>query len=155
MPVARGRRYLGAVVKFTVAGIPRQQGSKKAYVVKGRAVIVDDNKAPLKEWRSMVAGSARIARKGTTLEGPVKVAAAFVMPRGKSVTREWPSTVPDLDKLTRALLDALTIGGIYGDDRQVVHLDVIETYGDPAGVVVVVSPIGKHALAMWRARNER
>ncbi|MCR4339570.1 MAG: RusA family crossover junction endodeoxyribonuclease [Gemmatimonadaceae bacterium] len=36
---------------------------------------------------------------------------------------EWPTTKPDADKLTRALLDALT-GVAYVDDSQVVHLGI-------------------------------
>lgn len=139
---------------FAVAGAPVQQGSKSVF--RGRPV--DANSKTLKPWRNTVKGVAATAMQvqgATQFAGPLRVALRFSMPRGKTVTREWPETTPDLDKLTRAVLDALTDAHVFGDDKQVVALDVIETYSPVPGVEVVVSLIQPNALAMWRARNER
>ena len=49
-----------------------------------------------------------------------------------------PSMPPDLDKLIRAVLDALT-GIVYDDDSQVVSLTASKTFARFAGLDIVVS----------------
>jgi Holliday junction resolvase RusA-like endonuclease len=49
-----------------------------------------------------------------------------------------PAVRPDIDKLTRAVLDGLTDGGLISDDARVVRLMVDEVYGDRVGVDVTV-----------------
>ena len=52
-----------------------------------------------------------------------------------------PDRAPDLDKLVRAALDALT-GIVFGDDGQVCELYAHKLYGDgPGSLVVEVEPI--------------
>jgi len=51
-----------------------------------------------------------------------------------------PVVKPDVDKLARALLDALT-GVAYGDDAQVVEMHVCKTYGDDARTTVTVKAL--------------
>ncbi len=132
----------GAVVEvatFWVAGIPQPQGSKTAFVVKGRAVIVDKNPALLKPWRAAIAKAARDAfvSESVPIEGPVVVHAEFRFVRPKSVKREFPSVRPDVDKLARALLDGITdAGNVWGDDSQVVTLRGQKVYADEAGAWV-------------------
>lgn len=58
------------------------------------------------------------------MAGPVSVRLDFVMPRPKSAPRRFtPPAVkrPDIDKLSRAVLDALT-GICWHDDSQVIAL---------------------------------
>lgn len=136
-----------APVTFHVHGAPVQQGSTKGFVNKrsGRVQITHDNKAPLKSWRQDVAACA--AEAGVVqLEGPVRVEATFRFVRPASVTakkRPLPEVKPDLDKLARALLDALT-GIAYRDDAQVVALDVQKLYADQPGLSCTIG----HAVAM-------
>lgn len=118
-------------LEFVVFGVPIQQGSKKGFSRKGSTFvqIVDDNKATLKPWREHVRNVAETALAGR----PGFTRAAFVfldfhMPRGKTVKRARPSTKPDIDKLTRAILDALTDSGVLKDDGLVVSLRVDEWY---------------------------
>lgn len=47
---------------------------------------------------------------------------------GRRLTQ--PSVRPDLDKLCRAVLDALTDAGIWHDDSQVCSLSAIKVYAD-------------------------
>ncbi|KAK2701934.1 hypothetical protein QYM36_019435 [Artemia franciscana] len=126
---------------FDAVGKPEPQGSKTGFVRGGRAVIVDKNPAALKSWRAEVARAAEAAWcYGAPVDGPVRVRAVFVLPRGASVKRELPSVRPDLDKLARALLDGITDAGcVWGDDAQVVRLDVSKVYGDAPGAHVRVS----------------
>ena len=66
---------------FQVFGDPIPQGSKRAFVVKNRAVVVDDNKAPLRSWRSQIVDAARAELNGEAPDlGPVRVTPRFRTP---------------------------------------------------------------------------
>lgn len=130
-------------VAFFVAGTPIQQGSKRGFSRKGSTFvqIVDDNKDKLKPWRAEV---TRIAAASwldrPRFEDAVRVTAVFVLPRGKTVKREYPTVTPDLDKLVRALLDGIGDAKcIWGDDKQVTQIVTEKVYGAAPGVHVVIS----------------
>ena len=57
----------------------------------------------------------------------------FTMLRPKTVTRPEPSVAPDLDKLIRGVLDALT-AVVYRDDSQVTRITAQKVYGERPGV---------------------
>jgi Holliday junction resolvase RusA-like endonuclease len=59
-----------------------------------------------------------------SFSGPVYVGATFVFKRPKVTEFEFPTatTIGDLDKLVRCLLDAMTKAGVIEDDRFVVEL---------------------------------
>lgn len=109
-----------------VPGTPTPQGSAKAYIVKGRARVTGDNPKTM-PWRADVAAHVR-SEIGPTIaipEGPVVLTLSFVMPRRKAEPKRItpPHTrKPDLDKLSRAVMDALS-GLVYTDDAQVIALD--------------------------------
>ena len=58
----------------------------------------------------------------------------------KTVKRIYPFVRPDLDKLCRAVLDALT-GIAYKDDQQVVSLFATKSYGERAGVFILLTEL--------------
>jgi crossover junction endodeoxyribonuclease RusA len=106
-----------------IPGTPAPQGSKRHV---GGGVMIESSKA-LKPWRQDVrmalldAAAQPVAR----FEGPVLVRCIFVMPRPVSTPkRSTPPAVkkPDLDKLCRAVLDAVGSAGVWRDDSQVVRL---------------------------------
>jgi len=71
-------------------------------------------------------------------DGAVKVEAVFYLTRKRTVTRDLPTVPPDVDKLTRALLDACK--AVWGDDSQVVRLEVSKKYAvGESGVAVTIS----------------
>lgn len=122
-------------VSFFVPGIPRPQGSKD-HVGGGR--LVESSKG-LTEWRWRVGLAANQARNagagGALISGPVRATVVFVFPRpkilGSSPTPPMTSA-PDLDKLVRGVLDALT-GTLIVDDRFVTSLgDTAKRYAEPA-----------------------
>ena len=100
-----------APVRIRVNGTPVQQGSKNATVRGGKAVMYEAAAKKLTPWRTAVAKAARLQNPGhQPFVGPVIVEAVFSMPRPKSgegARRPYPSVAPDLDKLTRAIGDAL------------------------------------------------
>ena len=115
---------------FQVFGDPVPQGSKRAFVVKNRAVVVDDNKATLRSWRSAIVDAARAEMTfADPMElGPVRVTLMFFLRQPKRPKAAVPITKPDADKLARAVLDGMTDAGVFRDDSQVTTLTVRKRY---------------------------
>jgi len=129
------------LIAFQVHGLPIPQGSTRAFVVNGRPVITSTAKG-LAAWRRLVADVAQGYAPPKIWDGPVGIELHFGLPKPKSAPkrrRVWPDKRPDLDKLTRAVLDALTYV-VFSDDSQVVELHASKDYGPP-GVVVEVRKI--------------
>lgn len=137
-------------VAFEVEGVPRPQGRKTAITRGRRTVVVESGRALLRPWQEAIAGEAARACS-RPLEGPIVLDLGFLMPRPKTHFRTGAHADelrldapiahahrPDLDKLARAVLDALT-GIAYLDDGQVAELAARKVYGAPAGVRVVVT----------------
>lgn len=130
------------MLKFTVYGTPRPQGSTRAFIPKGwkRAVITTDN-TRLKPWRQSISETV-MALQPQLLDGPVVLCADFFFKRPRSApkSRLRPSVKPDADKLLRAILDSLT-GILYRDDAQVVTILGRKHYGDPERVEITVQEL--------------
>jgi Holliday junction resolvase RusA-like endonuclease len=117
---------------IVVRDTPQPQGSKRAFALRkagvptGQAVVVDDNKPGLRNWRESVRAEVQKVMDGRSpLEGPVVLAVTFTVPKPKSAPKRrvtWPEKKPDLDKLLRSVCDGLKSGGAYGDDAQVVEI---------------------------------
>jgi Holliday junction resolvase RusA-like endonuclease len=134
-------------VSFFVPGIPATQGSHKAFIVKGeggkpRAAVTAVSGKSLNDWRAMVRLCASQAWSGPPVSCGVRMTLAFRFARPPSVTqRKRPvhSVKPDVDKLTRAVFDALT-GVVYHDDSQVCRLDGVDKrYSPTPGLHVSIS----------------
>lgn len=124
---------------FHVPGKPAPQGSKR-YLGPGRAI---ESSKHLPAWRADVRAAAAVAVRHDPVAAPVGVELTFVMARPKSHHRTgrnshilrdgapaFPAGKPDVDKLARAVLDALTTI-VYADDQQVVQLIATKIYGGP------------------------
>lgn len=118
------------VVDFRVFGIPKPQGSKKAFHHRstGRIVMTEAAGAPLRDWRSEVKQTAAVEMVGRPVicqPSGIGLTVEFILPRPVSLpkTKATPLAVkkPDLDKLVRAVCDALK-GVVYADDSQVVSM---------------------------------
>jgi len=129
-------------LSFTVYGKPAPQGSMKAFRNKytGRAMLTSDNKL-LKPWRQEVAQTAMLFWKQSfDVATPVQVELDFYFarPKSASVKRRPGMTVkPDVDKLVRAIFDALT-GIVIHDDSQIVNVTARKHYGDPERVEIQI-----------------
>lgn len=127
---------------FFAAGRPAAQGSKR-HVGGGRLI---ESSRQVGAWRDAVRRAAIEAMASRPpIEGPVYLVQVFALPRPKShygtgrnsgrVKRgvpHRPPVRPDLDKLARAVGDALT-GICYHDDAQVVNLCAAKYYVMPSG----------------------
>jgi Holliday junction resolvase RusA-like endonuclease len=122
-------------LSVVVAGVPVPQGSVRSLGA-GRP-SVHSNAAVLMPWRQAVIACVQHEMEHCENEwpllGPVKLAVSFTMPRPKSAPkwRLWPDKKPDLDKLVRAIGDALTQSGAIADDAQIVLLSADKQYGIP------------------------
>lgn len=118
---------------FTVLGKPEAGGSKRAFIVKGKAIVTDANKNA-GSWKQQVRTAARTAveKSGRPLlcTGPVRLTAHFFFTRPRSHLRGNNGDLrkgapvehtqkPDVLKCMRLLEDALT-GMIYIDDAQII-----------------------------------
>jgi Holliday junction resolvase RusA-like endonuclease len=119
-----------------VPGTPVPQGSKTAFVVGRRAVVTDQNRAVLKPWRATI---SEYTDTGHEFSGPVFVSLVFNMPRPQKPKYNVPAVKPDIDKLTRAVLDGIKDSGLIEDDSRVTRLTVEKQYALPLGVRIEVS----------------
>lgn len=135
---------------FTVFGTdPAPQGSKKYVGTRRTAAgnnipLIVESSPKLPAWRKAVSEAVKQAiidsGDDSKFEGAVKVEAVFYLTRKPSVKRAYPTVPPDVDKLTRSLLDSIGFGGVWGDDSQVVRLEVSKKYATgQAGVAVTIS----------------
>lgn len=138
---------------FRVYGNPSSQGSKIPGMNRktGKMFVRDQAGKGLTDWRQDIIAAALIARglqengskpepgagdSGTpepirTITGPCSLQAQILVPRPASISvkkRPLPSVKPDLDKMTRAIMDALKMAGVYADDALVVKLWVVKRY---------------------------
>lgn len=127
------------MIQAFIPGTPIPQGSKVAYNRGGRCVIAESNKK-LPAWRKQVKEKLEQANASCEpITGEVSLQVIFFLPRPKSVTRLFPTTKPDLDKLIRAINDSATDAGVLEDDSQVVEIVAYKFYQDeqnPVGVFV-------------------
>lgn len=137
-------------MKFVVYVKPQPQGSSRAFVRGGHAVITSDN-VKLKPYRHTVTAVVRqdCIDQGWNLplagkHVPVGIGLQFFFERPPSIPRKRIEMVvkPDLDKLIRATLDALK-GVLFADDAQVVAMDPSprKHYGSPERVEITITEI--------------
>lgn len=155
-------------LRLFVPGKPAPQGSKDFMGFRkgnGTAILKESSDA-VGPWRERIALKAQQAMLDAGLpliasKYPVSTSLTFVMPRPASAPKtKTPPAVkrPDVDKLERAVNDALT-DVVMADDSQVTQTDrrkVIAEIGQQPGVHIrISSPAwGDEALAQWRAASE-
>lgn len=134
----------GVLLQVFVPGKPAPQGSKRFLGVRGgKGINVESSKA-VAPWRADIRECVRNRCEYATLHGPLVVLLEFVLPRPLSAPkRRTPPAVkrPDIDKLSRAVLDALGSAGIWQDDAQVIELTArkrIAELGEASGCLIVI-----------------
>lgn len=127
---------------FFVEGKAAAQGSKRHV---GRGVMIEMSKN-LPAWRQAVTRAARAAHQnGPPIDGPVTVALTVYFPKPRTTKfKTYPAGPPDLDKLQRAVGDALTASGVITDDARIVHWDPWKKWapeGTPPGALITIEEI--------------
>lgn len=157
------------MIELRVVGVPAPQGSKSAFVRGGKVVTLEGKGAGRQrftDWRQAVATAARdyvLEHPQEAISEAVEVSVAFLFPLpAGDPYRTRHTTRPDIDKLARAVLDALVAGGVLADDSRVFSLNVSKryTHGLPPGAVITLMPSGELEAAdreelKRRAREQR
>lgn len=143
----QGAHDAAARIAVFVPGKPAPQGSKR-YLGRqgGKGITVESSKA-VAPWRADIREALlqELEAGGhQQLDGAVTVLLTFVMPRPASTPkRRTPPAVkrPDIDKLARAVLDAIGSAGVWRDDSQVTNLHAykrLAEIGETSGVVIEI-----------------
>lgn len=119
---------------FFISGVPKPKGSwVPIRNKKDPSLPIKFRHASNKTAKWCISAHEQVADiwKGPLLDGPVAVELLFLIPRPKTVVRQYPTGryEGDLDKHARAILDAMT-GIVYKDDSQVVDMPVKKRYTD-------------------------
>lgn len=148
------------ITHFFVPGISRTAGSKSAFKDKRGKVHLTHAGKYSKAWMDKVSWFAmkEYGERTVLLTCPLILKLTFFQRRpnghygtGRNAGRlkdsapEYPTTKPDLTKLTRAVEDALT-GIVWKDDSQVVKQDTRKLYCGPEdkmGVFIEILREGK------------
>jgi len=124
---------------FSVYGVAQPKGNMRAFHPKGmKFPILTDSNRNVKSWSQLVAQAASEAiqqlpeHDRAVMTGAVRLSVRFFMPRPKKYTTksrlQAPCiTMPDWDKLSRAVGDALS-QVVYRDDSQIVEAVVTKQY---------------------------
>jgi Holliday junction resolvase RusA-like endonuclease len=104
--------------------------------------MIVESSPKLPAWRKAVSNAVVDAMEASgdlsKFDCAVKVEAVFYLTRPKTVTRDYPIKPPDLDKLSRGLLDGML--PCWLDDSLVVRLEVSKKYATgQSGVAVTVT----------------
>ena len=142
---------MGTTIEFRVVTDPVPKGSTHAFKHRatGKIVTQQNNAERLYAYQNMISFAAK--RAGATMSsGPMKVKILFGIKRpkihygtGKNASNIRPSAPkqhlqpPDIDKLTRAVLDGLT-GVAYDDDAQVIGLAVSKSWTTKGMTVITL-----------------
>lgn len=139
--------------RIRVYGTPAPQGSKRHV---GHGVMVESSKK-VRPWRAAVTAEAA---QHEPVHGPVYIKVEFYLPRPRGHYRTGRNAhllrasapphhavKPDLDKLVRSTLDALTDAGLIDDDARVYSLTARKRYADDAERPGALITIGREETA--------
>jgi len=141
-------------ISFVVFGKPEPKGSMRAFTPKGwKRPIITDGNPNVKPWAQQIHRTAldEMAKQREGLaepfprEMPIVLYLHFRLERPASLPKRVTQCTkkPDLDKLTRAVKDALK-GAVYHDDSQVCRAVLSKSYGNP-GVEITVETLESEA----------
>jgi len=154
---------MSPLLDMFVPGVVRPQGSMRAVQHHGRVRTFHVNHDDLMAWRGAVtAQAADLWGDEPPLDEAVVLSADFWLARPPSVPkrRTRPDRGPDLDKLVRAVGDALT-GIVFTNDARIVAVYAAKHYADehligarvicgsttilgPSGSAWTLAPLGTH-----------
>ena len=132
-----------AYLEVFVEGSPVPQGSFR-HVGNGRIISANPK---LNSWRQTIADQVSQKTAVRLIDESCVVRLVFTLPRPKSVPksrRATPTTKPDLDKLIRAVLDAISLPRyvqLLTDDSIVTDIHAAKRYADHTqpGVRIFIS----------------
>ncbi len=131
-----------SIVNVFVPGTPKPQPRPRAFARKmgnGAYAARCYDAGTAEGWKSAIASTLREHLPASPLTGPVSVSLMFIFPRpkghrGKTGLKDsapWAHTQrPDVDNLSKAVLDCMTTIGVWADDGQISGLNVWKAWDD-------------------------
>jgi Holliday junction resolvase RusA-like endonuclease len=105
------------------------------------------------QWQKLLTDTLRTLseRPGVPLDLPARLRLVFCLPVPKRRRESlWASGRPDLDKLCRAVLDALQKSGWLVDDSRVVSLEATKSLRPVPGVSIRLEAADSSLCSTWR-----
>ena len=143
----------GMNLELFVAGDPKAKGSMAAYArqrTDGSWYGSPTHSSKSKQWEAVIRDSLTLqlgvpGESWETMTGPLTVELGFYVVKPRTTKHYVPDVTPDIDKLARAVLDALK--GWIKDDSQVVVCLLWKLYAGELGpgVSIRVVPYGPTA----------
>ena len=121
-----------------IPGKAAPQGSKKAFVINGRAILVDASGGN-KAWRKLVTETIKAHKEYIRLPGAVNVSLSFYMEKAKTNKKPFMIQAPDVDKLARSVLDGITDSDIIEDDSRVIYLTASKQWAENGSPGVLIT----------------
>lgn len=138
-------------VSWTTIGDAAPQGSKRHV---GNGVMIEASKK-LPVWREQLINDIARAADGCVFDSGVQITLIFKFPRLKAHFNSkgqlkpnaplFKMTKPDIDKLCRAVLDAITLSGVIRDDSLCYSIEAQKMYcgiGESPGVSGTIIELG-------------
>ena len=144
-------------MRIRVYGDPKAQPRGRAFAMKTKGGKVSArvyNPKTAEGWKSLLAVAARPLTPAEPMVGPVRLKCNFIFPRPKAhfvsgdrsrplkkVSPFWHTIKPDVDNLSKPIMDTLKTLGFYHDDSQICTLITSKAYGTDPGVDIEISVI--------------
>jgi len=129
-------------LRIVAHGEPASQGSKKSY---GPRQMVESDKT-LPTWRNTIKAAAKLAAGPAwePIDTAVMITGEFRIHKPRTTKfRDHPAGPKDLDKMQRALGDALESAGILASDARICHWDIRKVWAENVpGMDITISEIG-------------
>lgn len=135
------------MIRLYVQGKPIPKGNHKAFQRGSKIFITDAQGGTLSDWQDAIRVQARKYCKSPISETVFFLRVTFMFKHPKNhytakgdKSKHWRYyhvKRPDVDKLLRAVLDALT-GTVYDDDSQVQLLNSTKKYADVEGAIIEI-----------------
>jgi crossover junction endodeoxyribonuclease RusA len=138
-------------LSFRVNGLPAPQGSKR-HVGNGRMIEASKKVGP---WRAAVF-EAVASLDFEPFANECSIEIVFYLEKPKTVKRILPTVPPDLDKLIRGLLDALTLAHVWLDDALAVDITAVKIYSSEdkqPGAEITIREVVDPSGFDWIHRN--
>lgn len=121
---------------FHSCPLPKATAQTRRFARSGHNYLPATTRTASAFWQAVM----ELHRPPSPFRGPVRVAMSLLWPSRNGTTAP-KSTRPDLDNLSKLILDAMTKAGYWHDDAQVADLHVKKFTSATAGLYAYIAPL--------------
>jgi crossover junction endodeoxyribonuclease RusA len=129
-------------LRIVAHGTPASQGSKQGFI-RGKKVVLVEMDTELPAWRQAIQAAAKLAAGPDfqPIDEPVKITGEIRIRKPRTTKfHNHPAGPKDLDKMQRAIGDALESAGILTNDARIVHWDIRKVWAtDVPGLDITIT----------------